>query len=199
MKCVSGLTALSLVLATTILVFAQEGDVPVANLPSQKVSDSSSYYQPIQQRGQAGQLDETQQTRPFGPWPKKTIRDIETDVRDGSEVVPEDRFAELAKNSQSEDWRSFYPAPRVFAWSAPDIRYQPLYFEDVPLERYGQTAGWYKQPIYSALFFAQSMFTLPNQMRHDPPYSCDYPLGFCRPGARVPSTKQRQYFGIFTR
>ena len=199
MKCVSGLTALSLILCATMAAVAQEGDGPSAALRVQQVSDSSSYYQPIQQQEQRTELDEAQKKKPFGPWPRKTIRDIHTDVRDGSDVVPEDQFAELAKNRADEDWQSFFPAPRVFAWSAPDIRYQPLYFEDVPLERYGQTAGWYKQPIYSALFFARSMVTLPNQMRHDPPYSCDYPLGFCRPGSRVPSTKQRQYFGILTR
>lgn len=198
MNCFSGVTAMSLVFCVTLAIVAQEKNSATIVVPAQRVASHDSYYQPSRQ--EVDQLDEDDklEAKPFsiGTWPRRTIREIETDVRDSNEMIPADSFSELAKNSAADDWHAFYPQPRVFAWAAPNIRYQPLYFENVALERYGQTAGWYKQPVCSGLHFSRSFLTLLNQMRHDPPHSCDYPLGFCRPGIEVPKTKQMQYFGI---
>lgn len=130
----------------------------------------------------------------FGPWPRKGIREIAVDIRETSNEVPEDRSVQLLRSGSSE-WSSFAAAPKVFAWVAPDIRYQPLYFEDVALERYGQTKAPYIQSTLSAAHFFKSFVLLPHQMRHDAPGSCDSPLGFCRPGNVVPTTKQRTYHG----
>ncbi len=130
----------------------------------------------------------------FGPWPRKGIRGISIDAREKSGTVPEDRSAQLL-NSGGSEWSSFASSPKVFAWAAPNIRYQPLYFEDVALERYGQTAPAYRQSALSAIHLFKSFVLLPHQMRHDAPGSCDSPLGFCRPGNTVPYTIQRSYFG----
>lgn len=200
MNCASGVTAMSLVFCVTLAIFAQEKNGAAIVVPAHRVASHGSYYHPPRQEPEKQDETGKQEAKPFsiGVWPRRTIREIETDVRDSSEVVPDDSFSDLEKNSAADDWHAFYPQPRVFAWAAPDIRYQPLYFEDVALERYGQTAGWCKQPICSGLHFSKSFITLLNQMRHDRPYSCDYPLGFCRPGNEVPKTKQMQYFGIST-
>jgi hypothetical protein len=134
------------------------------------------------------------QREAFGPWPRKGIRAINVDIREQSFNVPKDRSEQLLYSGGSQ-WSSFNSAPKVFAWAAPDIRYQPLYFEDVALERYGQTAGPYQQSFLSAVHLLKSTVLLPHQMKHDAPGSCDSPLGFCRPGNRVPYTIQRTYFG----
>ncbi len=136
----------------------------------------------------------TPQRDAFGPWPRKGIRGINVDVREQSFNVPEDRSEQLLYSGGS-DWSSFHSTQKVFAWVAPDIRYQPLYFEDVALERYGQTTGPYRQSALSAVHMFKSFVLLPHQMRHDAPGSCDSPLGFCRPGNEVPYTIQRTYFG----
>ena len=130
----------------------------------------------------------------FGPWPQKGIRGINLDVRETSANAPEDVSLQLIGSSQS-DWTQFYPQQKVFAWVAPDISYQPLYFEDVALERYGTTAGPYHQSLISSFHFFKDFVFLPHKMRHDVPSSCDHPLGFCRPGNSTPYTIQRHYFG----
>ena len=143
-------------------------------------------------------LDSEEDRRPprpeFGPWPKKQIREINLDIRETSGSAPEDVSQQLMASSQSE-WTQFYPQQKVFAWAAPDIRYQPLYFEDVALERYGTTAGPYHQSLISSFHFFKDFVFLPHKMRHDCPGSCDHPLGFCRPGNSTPYSIQRHYFG----
>lgn len=133
-----------------------------------------------------------------GQWPRKGIRAISLDIREKNGKAPEDIAAKLLE-SRSGQWSSFYAAPKLFCWVAPDIRYQPLYFEDVPLERYGQTRCTPLQTVSSGVHFFTSLALLPLHMRHDPPGSCDYPLGFCRPGDNVPYTIQRQLYGHSTR
>ena len=142
------------------------------------------------------QEDETPQRErvTFGPWPAKKIDDISIDIREKGDVVPEDRSAQLL-GFNPKQWTQFNPSPKVFAWAAPDIRYQPLFFEDVALERYGQTLPPYRQTVLSAVRMTNSFFLFPNHARHDPIFSCDYPLGFCRPGNTVDYTLQRQYLG----
>lgn len=125
------------------------------------------------------------------------LKDISTDVRQigirfrtGEEVSPQDRSDELLSVMPHYVQPEF--ALKTFAWAAPDIRYQPLYFEDVPLERYGQTPGPVRAELRSGLHFFRSAALLPVLMWQDHPSECDYPLGFCRPGTAVPFTWQRQ-------
>lgn len=126
-------------------------------------------------------------------WSRKPIGQLRLDIREDHSVAPADRSDEL--DYGAGDWNQFYASPKLFAWAAPDIRYQPLFFEDVPLERYGQTTGIKTQPIRSAVHFFNSVVFLPNHLRHDHWKACDYPLGFCRPGSNVPGTKQLHYYG----
>ena len=138
------------------------------------------------------ELDDRKPQRPaFGPWPRKGIRGIALDVREKSFNAPEDRSAQLL-NSSGSQWPQFQPTQKVFAWAAPDIRFQPLYFEDVALERYGQTKGDYRQTLKSTVHFFKSSVLLPYHMDQDKPGSCVSPLGFCRPGNTLPYTFERQ-------
>ena len=127
-----------------------------------------------------------------GQWPRKSIAAISLDVR-AKKGGPKGIAGELME-TQKNVWTEFSPELKVFAWVAPDIRYQPLYFENVALERYGQTSGMRRESIRSTANFFTSAVLLPYHMRRDAPGSCDYPLGFCRPGDVIPCTKQRQLF-----
>lgn len=74
----------------------------------------------------------------------------------------------------------------VFAWEASNIWYNPLYFEDVQLERYGHTYPCWIQPFASVGKFSVQLVGLPYQMGIDPPWKRIYPLGYYRPGECAP-------------
>jgi hypothetical protein len=76
--------------------------------------------------------------------------------------------------------------PSVFAWTASNIHYNPLYFQDVQLERYGHTYGNCIQPFVSVGRFGVQLLALPYQMTLDPPCKEMYPLGYYRPGEPAP-------------
>ncbi len=126
-------------------------------------------------------------------WRRKSIHDTHVVIREMSEDAPNDRSGEI--DYGTGDWMTFHPNPRAFFWEAPEIRYRPLYFEDVELERYGRTYSHPRQMLRSALHFAKSTAMLPHKMWHDHPFSCDWPLGFARPGICTPSIHQRHYYG----
>lgn len=127
-----------------------------------------------------------------GQWPRKLIAAIDLDVRERKNA-PKGIAGELLETEQNV-WSKFAPELKVYAWVAPEIRFQPLYFEDVALERYGQTSGERKELISSTANFFTSAFLLPYHMQQDAPTGFDYPLGFCRPGDVAPWTKKRQLF-----
>ena len=127
-------------------------------------------------------------------WPKHSIREIDLSLAEVGRV-PEDRSELL------DDYGRVGPVSesvKVFAWEAPNIRYQPLYFEDVALERYGQTLTDYRQGIRSAIIFGAQFTGWSLALLEQNPKSCDHPLGFCRPGTCVPQTTQRHFFGAFS-
>jgi hypothetical protein len=81
--------------------------------------------------------------------------------------------------------------PRVFpastyTWQASNVFYQPLYFEDPDLERYGHAWPFFIQPVVSSVRFATQAVGLPYQAVIDPPCCRVYPLGFYRPGECAP-------------
>jgi hypothetical protein len=79
----------------------------------------------------------------------------------------------------------------TFHWAPPGLLHNPLYFEDVPLERYGHT-NWPKlQPAISGARFVKSAVTLPYRIGLDPTRACVYDLGHERPGNCAPSVHER--------
>ncbi len=77
-------------------------------------------------------------------------------------------------------------ADALFTWESPDLWYNPLYFEDAALERYGHTYGCVLQPFVSAGKFSAHLLALPYQMSIDPMCSRQYSLGWYRPGECAP-------------
>ena len=84
-----------------------------------------------------------------------------------------------------EPWRPRAWGPRLFTWEESQLHHQPLYFEDVGLERYGHSYGVF-QPLASFRRFNAQLLTLPYQMLVEPPRSCEYTLGYYRPGDHAP-------------
>ncbi len=76
--------------------------------------------------------------------------------------------------------------PITYTWKASGLCHNPLYFEDVHLERYGHSWGPYLQPIISGGHFFLSIPTLPYKMGLNPPNECIYTLGYYRPGSCAP-------------
>jgi len=77
-----------------------------------------------------------------------------------------------------------------FHWAASGLLHKPLYFEDVPLERHGQTSFPALQPAISGARFVKSALTLPYRMGLQHPHECVYALGYARPGSCAPSLKE---------
>ncbi|WP_339734521.1 hypothetical protein [uncultured Gimesia sp.] len=74
----------------------------------------------------------------------------------------------------------------IYTWEASDINYNPLYFEDTNLERYGNSRKDLVQPFVSIGRFTGQLLALPYQMSIDPVRKKIYPLGYYRPGEYTP-------------
>ncbi len=79
-------------------------------------------------------------------------------------------------------------------WVPSGLVYHPLYFDDVPLERYGQTSCPTLQPVLSGACFFGAVPLLPYKMWIDRPCDCIWDLGYYRPGSPTPCIRQRVAF-----
>jgi hypothetical protein len=79
-------------------------------------------------------------------------------------------------------------APVCYMWDAPATCNNPLYFEEVNLERHGYSPRYLRvfQPVVSGAEFFATVPTLPYQMTATPPWERVYTLGEYRPGSCVP-------------
>lgn len=91
---------------------------------------------------------------------------------------------ELVLSTEQYKGRAF--PDRVFAWEASNLHYNPLYFEDTDLERYGHTYPFLIQPFASVGQFGAQLVGLPYQMTIDPVHERIYPLGYYQPGDAAP-------------
>lgn len=78
----------------------------------------------------------------------------------------------------------------AICWKAPLLTQQPVYFEDVALERYGQTASPCLQPFISTGKFAATVAILPYKMGVDPIGRRNYVVGYARPGDATPTVRE---------
>ncbi|MDA8743932.1 hypothetical protein N9N28_04790 [Rubripirellula amarantea] len=83
--------------------------------------------------------------------------------------------------------RSWTPA--TMTWKASNLCHNPLYFEDVNLERYGHTHGPVLEPIVQTAHFFGNIAVLPYKMGVHGPTECQYSLGYYRPGNCAPWIK----------
>ena len=77
----------------------------------------------------------------------------------------------------------------TFQWNASLLNYQPLYFEDVNLERYGYSWG-VAQPVVSSTKFMGTVLLMPYLLAARPYHLMSYDLGNARPGSHTPYVHQ---------
>lgn len=93
------------------------------------------------------------------------------------------RFQDVAQLTHDECQHEH--AHQAFTWASPNMYHQPLYFEQVNLERYGIGHRPCMQPLFSGLHFYGSVLMLPYKMYRLSPHECVYTLGHQRPGDAV--------------
>lgn len=77
-----------------------------------------------------------------------------------------------------------------FNWVASNLRAQPAYWDDVPLERYGQTICPAAQPGISGAKFFLTFPIIPYKIGVDRTHDLIYTLGYYRPGSPMPAVRQ---------
>jgi hypothetical protein len=77
----------------------------------------------------------------------------------------------------------------MFYWQASLLNHQPLYFEDVNLERHGFTYGCW-QPFVSAAKFFGTIPAMPYLAVAEPSQIPRYTLGETRPGSHAPYVRE---------
>jgi len=145
--------------------------VPVSELPTLKRVD-----------------DPTSDNTKKDDYDLKPITSVTLNIRPSSGELPEDKAKEIFEKAgeefhgcdHSRGW-----CENSFAWVAPALAHRPLYFEDVNLERYGHHHG-ILQPAASAAHFFARIPVIPYMRGATPPKSCQYTLGYYRPGECVP-------------
>ena len=116
-----------------------------------------------------------------------------------TESIPIDQLSEGDLAYISENWglpqecrleqvafveRSW--TPMTMTWKASNLCHNPLYFEDVNLERYGHTHGPVLEPLVQTAHFFGNIAVLPYKMGVHCPTECQYSLGYYRPGNCAP-------------
>ena len=76
-------------------------------------------------------------------------------------------------------------------WAPRNLAHRTLYFEDMPLERYGLTKVWYKQMLASATEFFCDAAKMPLRWGKEEPCSLHYTLGQQRAGSCPPRIKEK--------
>jgi hypothetical protein len=118
---------------------------------------------------------------------------IDAAIRLDGGVMPHDSAAEATAA------RNMQPAPHVwdrtcFHWAPSLLAYRPTYFDDVPLERYGQTLCPSVEPVLSGARFAGNLALLPYKMGLEHPHDCYSILGYYEPGSCAPCVRERCRF-----
>ena len=111
------------------------------------------------------------------------------ELRMDGERLPVDLAATLFHPASFNSWadRSMPPWPeREFWWAATEFWHWPLYFDDVPLESYGQTSHPLLQPGLSGAHFFGDIILMPGKMLADLPLRRISQLGEYRPGSCAP-------------
>ena len=127
------------------------------------------------------EYDKPFQLRPLdGITPSDDYKPVE--VTDRSKRTPE---------ADKKFWQQQTMPARTFegvayAWEPSNMSYNPLYFEDPQLERYGHAFPDYVQPFVSIGRFGAQLMGLPYQTAIDPVHKSVYPLGWYAPGECAP-------------
>lgn len=73
-------------------------------------------------------------------------------------------------------------APSSYVFHGANVHYHPLYFEQVPLERYGHHLGNLFQPFIAHGTFFADFLMAPYSVANSPPWQCHNSEGYEKPG-----------------
>jgi hypothetical protein len=123
----------------------------------------------------------------------RTIAEISLDIRPPTGELPPNRaetqFAALTPRTHLPGTHRPWMGTAKY-WEASLLAHQPVYFEDVNLERNGYSYG-IAQPLVSAAKFYATLPALPYLMTAYPTHEAYYVLGESRPGSRAPYVHER--------
>ena len=107
-------------------------------------------------------------------------------------LLPPDRSGGLFTPPEgSANTRAGRHTQAVFHWVPSNVECQPSYFDDVPLERYGQTVYPPLQPVLSGVHFFGMFPIMPYKIGIDRTHDPVYTLGYYRVGTAAPPVRQR--------
>jgi hypothetical protein len=118
----------------------------------------------------------------------KTIDTLTARIAAEGDKFPSDAAGEVF--AQGGDILHTFGTRREWAasnyfWVAPGLCHNPLYFEDINLERHGHSFGLLQPAVSVGHFFVRIPFW-PYMMAINPPRECVYTLGYYRPGSYAP-------------
>ena len=119
----------------------------------------------------------------------KPLGEIKTRIPTKMDRMPPDCSSEFFTASTPTGSNRF-GTDLAYHWQPTNFFHMPTYFDDVPLERYGQTANECLQPFLSGTRFFLQVPILPYKMGVNPPHECISTLGHRPPGDCVPCIKQ---------
>ncbi len=119
----------------------------------------------------------------------KPLRDIEARMPSDDNRLPPDCSGPYFQSRTTGDTRRFDTITSMH-WQPTNFFHMPAYFDNVPLERYGQTKHPRLEPVLSGVKFALALPILPYKMGVDRPHDCVTTLGHLPPGDCVPCIKQ---------
>ena len=132
-----------------------------------------------------------------GKWQGVPLASIRLDADPGIGKVPEDRSVGLFSGPEGvAAGQPVRHTPGVLHWAPSNLACQPAYFDDVPLERYGQSVCPVAQPILSGAHFFGMFPIIPYKMGIDRTHDPIYTLGYYRLGGEAPPVRQRLPFEL---
>ncbi len=136
-----------------------------------------------------GDLEQPLPTVPPAQIAFRSLHELDTRIAPPAGSFPVDFSGRLFQPAERAP--EAIPVPKTFWWEAPEIWWRPLYFDNVPLERYGQTPMPRLQPALSGAEFFLMLPILPYKMTVEPPWSRKTNLGYYRPGSPMPCVGRR--------
>jgi hypothetical protein len=120
-------------------------------------------------------------------WRPKPLDQLTINIAEPAGVTPRDYAADRPQQHWCCDPTASRCWPMLtYQWAATCLCYQPLYFEEINLERYGYGCPGCLQSAASAAHFFGTVPILPYCMAVNCPGECNYALGQYRPGSCAP-------------
>ncbi len=120
----------------------------------------------------------------------KPLGEIHATIKDDGLRLPPD-CSSLHFTSQKSGSEPRFLTDLEYHWAPTNFFHMPTYFDDVPLERYGQSKYPFLQPVISGTKFVLQVPAVPYKMGIDRPHACITTLGHRPPGDCVPCIRQR--------